>query len=681
MSAAAAPASLETRMAGRGVLVLAGKAIENAIKPAHRREFIDRLFSMPDLAAVTLGNGKARLRFKAGAGRAPELLRGIAKVMRAGKREQFTLADLELIAVVSQDRPIRIWRTGDRLTFLRVKALAPERYRFYHPEFRDATVRAAIIRELTGIAYVKSPDGSGWNGGYIEAGFHVGRMTSGGLLAIIEEALLATIASASRNSTFEFRKRLVDTNLALAVVSDFLFPPARFLSIATLWLLNLRHVRPSMEALRNWKVNLHVLYSTIALLTLLSLSFIGSAVMYWMFEFWPRRVKSLRDAATARFLAGLKRCPRSVWVDRDGTEMEVELGSLQIGDTVILREGDVAPGDGVLISGEVLVAESWTAGVHRRDVGDVIHCSGQIARGEGRMRLDTLGAGAVTSTVADWHAQAMRAPVSDAKVKRMATAAVLPALALAALAIIRGGVSMAKGVIRPDYVTGPQIARELGWLASVMEAARNGVFIGSDAELEKLARCDCFVISPEIARRHGALPAEEIGEALRGLGVEEILTPMGSMEGSRSLVLLRKGVGESRPVDAGGLIKERQFLGKEVAFVGDCTVYQEASSQADVSVHVCRPPFEAAPPGGIVLIEPSLESVLALRSIATTYADRQRGGFATALVPNVACVIGALYFGVPILGVVALTNAGTLASYLQGQRAMRAAGDRLPITG
>jgi cation transport ATPase len=81
-----------------------------------------------------------------------------------------------------------------------------------------------------------------------------------------------------------------------------------------------------------------------------------------------------------------------------------------------------------------------------------------------------------------------------------------------------------------------------------------------------------------------------------------------------------------------------------------------------------------------VLIEPSLESVLALRSIATAYADRQRGSFATALVPNVACVIGALYFGVPILGVVALTNAGTLASYLQGQRAMRAA-DRVPITG
>jgi hypothetical protein len=280
----------------------------------------------------------------------------------------------------------------------------------------------------------------------------------------------------------------------------------------------------------------------------------------------------------------------------------------------------------------------------------------------------------VTSTLAEWHTRAMLAPVSDERVKRLANATVLPALALGAVALARGGVSMAKGVVRPDYVTGPQISRELGWVASVMEAAQNGILIGNDGALEKLAQCDCFIVSPEIRWRPGAHRAEEIGEKLRGMGVTEILTPTGGMEGVRALALLRKGVGDSRSEDAGGLIKERQFLGRQVAFIGDCETHKIASSQADVSVHVCYPPFREAPPGGIALFEPALEGVLALRRIATAYNNRLRGGFATALVPNVACAVGALYFGMPILSVVALTNAGTLVSYLDAGRALRAAG-------
>jgi hypothetical protein len=676
MSRAVASQDLQIKQAGRGVLVLSGKAIEHAVRPEHRREFIDRVFSIPGLSGLALDGGHARLRLEHGGGSTAELLRRLAKAMRSEKVEHFELADLDLVEVLAPgERPIDLWRAGNRLTFLRVEELRPERYRFFHPEFRDPSARSAILDELMGVAYLTERIGSGRNGGYIEVQFQFGRMTIESLLSVIESALLATLGSAARNHAraFHFRGHLVDTNLALAVLSDFLFPPARLLSVLTLWMLNARHVRPAARSLRNWKVNLDVLYSVIGLLTLLSLSFIASAIMYWMFEFWPRRVKRLREAEVSQFLARMQRSPRSVWVDREGTEMEVELSHLRLGDTVILREGDVAPGDGVSLSGEVHIAESWTAGTHLKKTGDVIHCSGRIAGGEARMRLDSLGRGAAASKLAQWHAEAMVAPVSHDRVKRLATSAVLPALALAAVAIVRGGVSMAKGVVRPDYVTGPMISRELGWVASAMEAAENGIFIGNESALEKLASCDCFIFGPGIAWRPGALGPEEIGKGLRELGVEEILTPRGGTDGGQSLALLRKGVADARPVDTEGLIKERQYLGRKVAFIGDCLAFKNAASQADMTVHVCHPPFQEGPPAEIALIEPELETVFKLRRIATAYNNRLRASFATALVPNVACVVGALYFGLPILGVVALTNAGTLASYLEAGRALRAA--------
>ena len=672
-----APGLIVRRGGPRG-LNLSGAAVESAMNVEHRRELVDRLFSIRTLSRLTMdpAAGQARLQFEPGAGKPAELLRHVAQAMRAAKLEHFALADLALVEVLAPNRRIEISRAGSRLTFLRISPTRTGRRRFFHPEFRNTSARTAILSRLMGVAYLKRQLGSPWLGGFIEVEFEEGRMTLESLVDTIESALLGTIASTSGRAHWQpihFRRHLVDTNLALAVLSDFVLPPARILSVMSLWLLNVRHARPTLRSLREWRIdNLDVLYSSIALLTLISMSFIASAVMYWMFEFWPRRVKKLKEAEMEKFLSGLKRCPRSVWVERDGTEMEMPLQQLRIGDTVILREGDIAPGDGRATSGQVMVAESWTAGLHRKKTGDIIHCSGRIASGEARIQIETLGTGAATSTLAEWHAESMLAPVSRDRVKRMATSAVIPALALAALAFFRNGVSMAKCMARPDYVTGPFIARDLGWVASVMEAARSGILIRNETALETLAQCDCFIFSPEVSWRPGSLQPREIEQTLKELGVMEILMPTGGMTG-RTLSTVEKGVGESRPVDAGGLIKERQYLGRKVAFVGDCESFPDAAAQADISVHVCHPPFDTAPPAPIALFAPELQGVLALRSIATGYNDRLRGSFATALIPNVACIVGALYFNLPILGVVALTNAGTFASYLQGERALRAA--------
>ena len=679
MSQAVAAPGLNVKSGGRGVLILSGAAVEIAMKLEHRRELVDRVFSMPDLAVLTMdiAAGHVRLRFERGAGRAPDLMRSVAKAMRMAKPEHFALAEMDLIEAISSNRRMEIFRLGGRLTFLRVKPLRPGRYRFFHPELRNRVSRNAVLSHLMGVAYLKKQVASGLMGGFIEVEFENARMTIESLVDAVEAALLGTLGSTShhRGQPIQFRRHLVATNFVLAVLSDFLLPPARLLSVMTLWLLNVRHARPTVRAIRDLKVNLDLLYSAIAFLTLLSLSFIASAVMYCMFEFWPRRVKRLRETEIQKFLSGLKRCPRSVWVEHNGTEMEMPVQQLRLGDTVILREGDIAPGDGRAVSGQALVAESWSAGLHRKKEGDIIHCSGQIASGETRIRLETLGTGLATSTLAQWHAEAMMAPVSDVRVKRMATATVLPAIGLAALALARNGVSMAKCMARPDYVTGPLIARQLGWVASVMEAARNGALIRNDAALEKLAQCDCFVFSPDVRWRPGDYDAAEIASALRELGVEEILIPADDVTGGRALSTVVQGIGGARPVDSTGLIKERQYLGREVVFIGDCETYAEAAAQADVAVHVCHPPFHKQPPSPIALFEPDLQGVLALRSIATAYNDRLRGSFATALVPNAACVVGALYFGLPILGVVALTNAGTLASYLQAARALKAASE------
>ncbi len=125
MSRAVDSAALEIKEAGRGVLVLSGKPVEHATKPENRREFIDRVFSIPGLSGLALGARQARLRFAPGAGSTPELLRRLATAMRADKVEHFALADLDLIEVLAPESPVDLWRAGNRLTFLRIQALSP----------------------------------------------------------------------------------------------------------------------------------------------------------------------------------------------------------------------------------------------------------------------------------------------------------------------------------------------------------------------------------------------------------------------------------------------------------------------------------------------------------------------------------------------------------------------------
>jgi hypothetical protein len=673
--------NLSVRRSVRGSLMLTGKAVEAAMKPAHWEEFVDRLFSMPHLASVELRRdaGTARLRFERGSGTVPDRLRSLAAAMRNGApQHQYRLPDPARLDALTGGRPLRLWRAGGRLTFLEVTGGRSGRRRFYHPALAAPSTRVEVLNHLAEIAYVRQPAGPQWAGHWIEAGFEAGRMTLEGLLEAVEGALLATVGAGAgyRAEPLDIRHNLVQSNLALAVVSDFLLPAVRPLSILTLWLLNASHVIPAWRSVLRRKFNLHVLYCSIAFLTLISMHFMESAIMYWMLDFWPRLARRLREGETARLTARMNRRPRSAWVERGKSEVEVELRHLKPGETVILREGDVAPGDGLVLTGSALIEESWSGGLHGRGPGDFIHSSGRVARGELRMRLDTPGAGAATSALARWQRQALDAPVSEERVTRMANATVPITLALTGLALWRGGIPMGKGVIRPDYFTGPALSRSLGWVAAIHEAAGAGLFIRNDAALEKLAQCDCFVFGPGVAWRPGGGKPEEIGIALGGMGVEEVLMPHDTGNGTRTMVIHSMGaggIGDPRPHDAVALIRERQYFGRRVAFIGDCATHAQAAAQADVPVHVCRPPFDEEPAGAIALIDPGLDGVLALRRIAARFDNRLSGSFLRALVPNAACTAGALYLGLPVIGVILLTNAGTLVSYLEAKRAIRRA--------
>ena len=110
------------------------------------------------------------------------------------------------------------------------------------------------------------------------------------LLRVLESAPdLFRRESCRQTEPAPVRFGLVNTAMALSVVSDFLVPAVWPATAALLVGSNLRMFREAAAQLGRKQVGLPVLYTTIAAGTLATGQFLPWAVMNWMLRFWKQR--------------------------------------------------------------------------------------------------------------------------------------------------------------------------------------------------------------------------------------------------------------------------------------------------------------------------------------------------------------------------------------------------------
>jgi hypothetical protein len=261
------------------------------------------------------------------------------------------------------------------------------------------------------------------------------------------------------------------------------------------------------------------------------------------------------------------------------------------------------------------------------------------------------------------------------KSNRLAEAMVLPALLFGAAALARGGVHMTKAVIRPDYFTGPAIAEELSELLTIIQAAEAGFYIADQALLDRLAEADCWIFDDSVpwtaSPHHGA----EFAAHLRSQGIREVLFLSSQSSAEAAATAAALGFDTWHPNFAPGawknFIAQRQFLGRSVAYFGDCAKHPGATEQADVAISVLADRNLSAPPSPIALLTPDLARCSILQSLTRARASSVSSAFATSLVPNLAAMSGAIYLDFSVLTSVILTNLGTLASYYRWRRTLK----------
>ena len=249
-----------------------------------------------------------------------------------------------------------------------------------------------------------------------------------------------------------------------------------------------------------------------------------------------------RTSAAIRKLAGLQ--AKNAHVVRDGTEVEVPLGEVTLGDVLRVRPGEKIPTDGVVVDGTAMADEAILTGESRpvrKEAGARVIGATTIAGGSLLVRADRLGQDTLLAQIIRLvgAAQASRAP-SQRLADKVAAIFVPAVIVVAILTFIAWslwgpapgylhGLVNAVAVLIIACPCALGLATPMAVTASVGSGARQGILIKNGEAMEHAATVTVAVVDKTGTLTEGR-PRLVAIEAEAGPGEADILTLAAAVE-------------------------------------------------------------------------------------------------------------------------------------------------------
>jgi Cu+-exporting ATPase len=252
-----------------------------------------------------------------------------------------------------------------------------------------------------------------------------------------------------------------------------------------------------------------------------------------------------REATSGAIKALLQLAPKTArLVDADGTDHEVQIDSLKVGDTLRVRPGEKVPVDGVILEGRSSLDESLVTGESMpvtKASGDKVIAATLNQSGGFVMRADKVGRDTLLSQIVQMVAQAQR---SRAPIQRLAdrvagwfvpTVIVVALVAFGAWALFGPEPKMAFGLVAAVSVLiiacpcALGLATPMSIMVGVGRGAQAGVLIKNAEALERMEKIDTLVVDKTGTLTEGRPKVVSI-VAAAGFQESEILRLAASVE-------------------------------------------------------------------------------------------------------------------------------------------------------
>jgi hypothetical protein len=650
-------------------VLLSGSRIARACRKPTRRELIDRLFAIPDLKSLQLDCRRKRLRLEFATAFAPvrETLAAIGEAMRHRSPRSMDLRHEDVFLNASIPAAVEIRRWKGRLTFWKIDAPSSRIFYLSHPLLKGERARRAVIDELgTFSDAVQRVIPLGESLMVIVRPF---RMEADIFPEALDPVLTRALAGDDAAYSPKVQDSLVNANLALAPVADFLLPPVGLANAALTGALTQKSIPYALSELKQGKITLHSLNVLIAGLTIFAFEFLPAALMYWLARFWSKQTQRLYDVHRDRLLSRYRRRPPRVWIEEGGISVEVALEKLSPASVITLTAGDIVPVDGNVVSGDAGLDEQLLTGRAEpvtKEAGDTVFAGTQILDGTLQIRASAVGkdtaSARLTEKLRDLLARTSAA--SETVSRLQADRAVVPTLVASVGALLTGGLGGFRAALRPDFLTGPAIAEEMGGLTAVIHAANEGVIWGERPALDILRTADYYVFDDSVEWSEDKRARDEFRSATRGLGEPVLFTSLSGDDAAAKAGRLGFRVfrPDSTPEDVVQFLEEKRAVDQPAVYVGAGDAEGAASA---LHVVVVSPPFDKLAGASLALLSPDLGKFGLLLNLAWQTRQDSEKAFRLTLLPNIAAIAAAIFMRSPAMASVVLTNLGTLTNYVR----------------
>ena len=317
-------------------------------------------------------------------------------------------------------------------------------------------------------------------------------------------------------------------SVGLALGAQFITPWLIPVSLLSTVYLAVPIFKESYQAtVKEGKLKVDVLDATIISLCLVFQQIGAAAFMVWILDL----ADLLLDKTTQKskdFVADIfGEQPRHAWLLSNGNEIQVDVTELKKGDHIIVGTGEQVPVDGLVIDGDAMIDQQSLTGESapaEKRAGDDVFAMTVIVAGRVTVEVAKTGQDTLASQIIQIVSNAAEYKVDvQSKGEQIADQMVLPTLGLGAVGFFLKGSSAMLATINADYGTGIRVAAPIALLASLGNAARNGILVKDSKVFELLPEVDVVLFDKTGTLTHDVPIVSRIVPANPSVDPDQIL--------------------------------------------------------------------------------------------------------------------------------------------------------------
>ncbi|MEK7989871.1 MAG: hypothetical protein VSS52_002595 [Thiotrichaceae bacterium] len=289
------------------------------------------------------------------------------------------------------------------------------------------------------------------------------------------------------------------TSMGLSVVSLFL-PAATIINIGVISYLNIPVFKRTEKLLfEHGKLGNDALLLIFTIAGVALNQFFAVALTFWFYYFGSRVIANINDYSKNTFIRSFNYIPPTIWVLRQGLEVEIPTAYVSQGDVVIINRGDVIAVDGFIVHGEAVVDQRVVTGQDQpltRQIGQQVVAGTRVIQGTIHVRADRVGKDRTLMQIAELVSQDAQNRLQDTQLRgdKWADQIAVAFLSLYGLAILTVGPYRGLVVLTGKFGNRLRAVTPLGTLSFIEIAHYKGILVKEGTALEDMRNVDTVVV-------------------------------------------------------------------------------------------------------------------------------------------------------------------------------------------